>query len=68
MDTLVWWDKVVKPGIRKLGIKRNKQLNIEKRETLNLLMLRQSNLSRKIQMGIGHVQLLGRTKDNPYEN
>ena len=52
LDTLVWWEKIVKPGIRKLGIKRSKQLNKEKRDFLNLLTLRQCYLSRKIQLGL----------------
>ena len=52
LDTLVWWEQVVKPGIRKLGIKRSKELNMEKRESLNLLMLRQCYLTRKIQLGM----------------
>ena len=41
LDTLVWWEMVVNPGIRKLGIKSSKELNMEKRESLNLLLLRQ---------------------------
>ena len=54
LDTLVWWEKVVKPGIRKLGIKRSKELNQEKREYLNLLLLRQSYLSRQVHQGMQH--------------
>ena len=51
LDTLIWWEKVVKPGIKKLGIKRSKEINLEKREALNLLTLRQCYLTRKIQQG-----------------
>ena len=54
LDTLVWWEKVVKPGIRKLGMKRSKELNQEKREYLNLLLLRQSYLSRQVHQGMLH--------------
>ena len=54
LDILVWWEKVVKPGIRKLRIKRSKELNLEKREALNLLLLRQCYLSRKIHQGMQH--------------
>ena len=42
---------MVKPGIKKLGIKRSKEINLEKREALNLLTLRQCYLTRKIQQG-----------------
>ena len=48
---MVWWEMVVKPGIRKRGIKRSKELNMEKRESLNLLLLRQCYLTRKLQLG-----------------
>ena len=51
LDTLIWWEKVVNPGIKKLGIKRSKEINLEKREALNLLTLRQCYLTRKIQQG-----------------
>ena len=54
LDTLVCWEKVVKPGIRKLGMKRSKELNQEKREYLNLLLLRQSYLSRQVHQGMQH--------------
>ena len=47
LDTLVWWEMVVNPGIRK----RSKELSMEKRESLNLLLLRQCYLTRKIQLG-----------------
>ena len=60
LDTLVWWEKVVKPGIRKLGIKRSKQLNQDKRGSLNLLLLRQCYLAKKIQQGMK--QYLGELK------
>ena len=51
LDVLKWWELVVKPGIRKLAIKRSKELNWEKRGELNLLMLRQSYLARRLQCG-----------------
>ena len=60
LDTLVWWEKVVKPGIRKLGIKRSKELNQDKRGSLNLLLLRQCYLAKKIQQGMK--QYLGELK------
>ena len=52
-DTLLWWEMLVKPGIKKLGIDRSKEINKAKREELTLLLLRQVNLVKKIQHGQG---------------
>ena len=51
LDVLLWWDIMVKPGIKKLAIHRSKQLNLEKRGKLNLLLIRQAYLSNKLQSG-----------------
>ena len=51
LETLFWWEKMVKPGIRKLGIQRSKELNKERREELNLYLLRQTFLVKKVQQG-----------------
>jgi hypothetical protein len=40
LDILTWWEVLVKPGIKKLAIKRSKELNRERRGELNLLLLR----------------------------
>ena len=29
-DTLLWWEVLVKPGIKKIGIQRSKEMNKEK--------------------------------------
>ena len=50
-DTLLWWEVLVKQGIKKIGIQRSKEMNKEKREQLNLLLLRQVYLIKKIQQG-----------------
>ena len=42
---------VVKPGFWKLGIERSKEINTSKREELNLLLIRQSYLTRKVKLG-----------------
>ena len=47
-DTLIWWELLVKPGIKQIGIKRSKEINKEKREELNLLLLRQVYLVKMI--------------------
>ena len=51
VDILTWWEVLVKPGIRKLAIERGKELSREKKLILNLLTMRQSHLTRKIQAG-----------------
>ena len=51
LDTLSWWELIVKPGTRKLLIERGKELNQERNSQLNLLMLRQCYLVSKIQKG-----------------
>ena len=50
-DTILWWELLVKPGIKRLGIQRSKELNLERREELNLLLLRQVYMVRKMQQG-----------------
>ena len=45
---LTWWEVIIKPGIKKLAIERGKELSKERRALLNLLMLRQSFLTRKV--------------------
>ena len=49
LAVLPWWEMIVKPGIRKLAMERSKEINQERRSLLNLLLLRQSYLIRKIQ-------------------
>ena len=61
LDILDWWEMVVKPGIRKLSIKRSKEINMERRGMLNLLMLQQSYLARKLQSG--EIRRLGELRD-----
>ena len=51
LGILQWWELLVKPGIRQLGIQRSKELSKEKREELNLLILRQMYLNKKLQLG-----------------
>ena len=51
VDTLFWWENMVKPGIKKLGIQRSKEINKVRREELNLLLLRQVYNVRKVQQG-----------------
>ena len=48
LRVLLWWEIIFKPGIRKLAMVRTKQINQGKRSSLNLLLLRQSYLMKKI--------------------
>ena len=45
------WEHMVKPGIKKLLIDRGKEMKQERIAALNLLMLRQAYLVRKLQSG-----------------
>ena len=51
MNVLQWWEILVKPGVKKLAILRSKEINKEKKGELNLLLLRQAYLARKLQGG-----------------
>ena len=52
LDTLSWWEWIVKPGVRKLLIERGKELNKERTAKLNFLMLRHGYLVSKLQFGM----------------
>ena len=45
VDILIWWEKLVKPGIRRLAKARGKEMNKERRGYLNLLLVRQAYLT-----------------------
>ena len=50
-NIIPWWELLVKPGIKKLLIERGKEMSHFKNGHINLLLLRQSYLSRKLQQG-----------------
>ena len=52
LDVLSWWELLIKPGIKRLLTKLTKQRKGE----LNLLMLRQAYLVRKVQSRQQHRQ------------
>ena len=60
METLQWWEVVVKPGIRKLAGIRAKEMSKDKKSELNLLLVRQAYLNKKVKLG--HLQKLGDLK------
>ena len=45
----VLWELIVKPGVKKIAMDRSKEINKDKRGVLNLLLLRQAYLIKKIQ-------------------
>ena len=51
LEVLLWWELVVKPGVRKLAIQRSKELKKEKRGELNILLIRQAFLGKKLLSG-----------------
>ena len=60
LETLQWWELIVKPGIRKLAISRSRQMCKDKKDELNLLLVMQAHLNKKVKMG--NFQLLGDLK------
>ena len=51
MNFMVWWEEVVKPGVKKLLMERGKEMNRENRGKLNLLLVQQAYLVRKLHCG-----------------
>ena len=49
LAVLTWWELIVKPGIRKFALERSKEINQDRRGKLNLLLLRQAYLVKKLQ-------------------
>ena len=43
-----WWELIVKPGLRKIAMNRSKEINLELKSCLNLLLLRQAYLVKKL--------------------
>ena len=56
LDVLTWWEIVVKPGVKKLAVQRSKELNCQSRGEINLLLIQQAYLARKMMEG-DHAQL-----------
>ena len=50
-DIMLWWELLVKPGIKSLLIERGKERNHERSGQLNLLMIQMAYLNRKVQLG-----------------
>ena len=48
---LTWWEELVKPGIKKIAIDRTKEVNRDRQAQLNLLMMRQYFLTKKVKLG-----------------
>ena len=71
MDTLVWWELVVKPGVKQLGMVRGKQIKKDRHSALNLLLVRQAYVNKKIKLGnqewLGELKTIHRLIQNWYE-
>ena len=50
-EMIRWWEFLVKPGIRKIALERTKEINSSKREFLNLLLIRQAYVTKKLRQG-----------------
>ena len=48
LDVLTWWELVVKPGVKNIAISRSKEMNLEKRGVLNMLLIKQAYLVKKL--------------------
>ena len=51
LGLLIWWENIVKPGVKKLAQQRSREMTKKKRGELNLLRLRQKYLNRKMSGG-----------------
>ena len=51
LSLLLWWEHIVKPGIKKLLIQREKEINKEQKSILNAMVCKQSYFVKKIQQG-----------------
>ena len=51
LDVLVWWENIVKPGIKKLAQTRSREMLKQSKGELNLFRLRQIYLNRKLSLG-----------------
>ena len=51
MEFMVWWEEVVKPGVKRLLLERGKEMKSESRGQLNLLLVRQAYLVGKLHRG-----------------
>ena len=71
MDILSWWEVLVKPKIKHLLIERGKEVQKDRRGLLNLLLIRQAYLVRKLQNGnidrLGELKLVQLEIQNWYE-
>ena len=57
VEVMLWWEELVKKGVRKIALERGKEMTFERRGSLNLLFLRQSYLGRRLHAG--QLQVLG---------
>ena len=51
LDILIWWEQLVKPGVKKLAQRRSREMKLARKEELNLLRIRQVYLNKKLLVG-----------------
>ena len=59
LNSLTWWELIIKPGIQSLEIQRSKELNEEERGEMNLLLIQQAHLVKKLQKHQSDYHYLG---------
>ena len=62
LDILTWWELVVKPGIRRIAMERSNELNKEHRGALNILLIRQAFVTKKLRSDLNSISLLAELK------
>ena len=55
LGILTWWELVVKPGLRKIGVSRGREIRKEQRGELNLLLIKQAYLVKKLNSNSGRL-------------
>lgn len=58
LEVLTWWELVVKPGLREIALNRSKVMNRERRGELNMLLIQQAYLVKKLCSGTNSLSIL----------
>ena len=61
LEILPWWELIVKPGIKKLAITRGKEIRKQTRRVLNMLLIKQTYFTDKLQAG--NQDILGQLRE-----
>ena len=58
LNVLTWWELVVKPGLQQIALARSKEMNREQKGELNILLVRQAYLVKKLRNNLSSFDLL----------